>query len=144
MIDRLVDMKVAVLAGIATCFASLAPIQALLSITTAFVICDFVSSIIAYRKSPKGKRNSFLRSLREVGERYLYIALFSVMIISLSYILGTKVLPLEFMNIEKAAASSVCVFSLVSIIKNAAFITKSKAFSSINNFVKVRFPETTK
>lgn len=140
MPNNIVDLKLGILLQLGAIIGFFAPIQELLIFTTVFVIFDYTVGVIAATNARSRKKIKPIREVfKDTSIRYFYILVFSLIIVSLSWILGTHVIPIGVLQLERTTASTICVFSLVNIIKNSAYITKSKAFSSINRYVKVKF-----
>lgn len=145
MNSNAIDLKTGILVWLGAAIGFFAPIHQLLILTTVFVICDYTAGVLAATNARRRKRSKPKGEIfKEITKRYIYILMFSVVIISLSWILGTFIMPISILQLERTTASTICVFSLVNIIKNSAYITGSKAFDSINRYVRIRFQEQLK
>lgn len=144
MTERLFDLKAWILLWLGSAIGVLSPIKELLWFTVVFVFFDYVLSVIAKRTANKKRKKKTEGVIKELTVRYSYIVAFSVLVVSLSWILNQHILPFSILSLETTSASTICVFSLVNIVKNSAYITKSKAFHSIRKHIKLHFSETTK
>lgn len=122
------------LMGVASVLSFFTPIYMLIAIAVAFTFIDMILTALAVYEQRKRRRKV---RISELGiKQGVYNVCLSAVIIALCWLLGTHVMQMPDLHLERIGAGFICVFELLVILKRATFLTKKKAYRNLDNFLK--------
>lgn len=129
------------LIGAASLVSFFTPIYLLITIAVVFTMIDMILTAIASYEAKKKRKKI---KLSDLGlKQGVYNIVLSSLVIALCWLLGTHVLRMPDLHLERIGAGFICVFELLVILKRAAFLTKKKVYKNLDSFLKSRLTSVT-